>query len=117
MQMWVKDAAANTFLKLLERWGGGACPSSRFLPFLTSKQTASFPRHIFRSAGPREGVMELGCARAQNQPLGCTSPREEGKQLEELGPGNYGIHSLPGKQQRREDSATYVSFSNTRWRI
>lgn len=100
MQMWVKDAAANKCLKLLERWGGGACPSSRSLTFLTSEQTASFPRHTLGSAGPREGVMELGCARALNQPLGCTPPREEEKQLEELGPRNYGIHCLPGKQQR-----------------
>ena len=43
MQMWVKDAAANKFLKLVERWGGGACQSSRFLTFLMSTQTASFP--------------------------------------------------------------------------
>lgn len=31
--------------------------------------------------------MELGCARAQNQPLGCTLSGEEEKRLEELGQG------------------------------
>ena len=41
--MWVKNAAANKLLKLVERWGGGACPSPRLLTFLTSTQTASFP--------------------------------------------------------------------------
>lgn len=44
--------------------------------------------------------MELGCARAQNQPLGCTLSGEEETRLEELGPRNCGIHSLLGKRRR-----------------
>lgn len=57
------------FLKLVERCGGGARPSPRFLTFLTSTQAAFPPRHVFGSADPGERVTELGCARGQSQPL------------------------------------------------
>lgn len=43
MQMWVKNAAANKLLKLVERWGRRGVPEPRLLTFLTSTQTASFP--------------------------------------------------------------------------
>lgn len=78
MQMWVKDAASNEFLKLVDRWGGGACPSSRLLTSLTSTQTVLFPMSLLESTDPGEGVMGLGCAWEQSQWPRCTPAGSRG---------------------------------------
>lgn len=60
MQMWVKDAASNQFLKVVDGRGGGACPSSRFLTFLTSTQTVPFPTSLLWVHRSRGGGYEAG---------------------------------------------------------
>ena len=101
MQMWVKDAASNKFLKVVDRWGGGACPSSRFLTFLTSTQTVPFPTSLLWVHRPRGGGYE---ARMR---LGAKSTAP--------------MHSpppTPGRRRRRSDWKVWaqetVEFTHSR---
>lgn len=86
MQMWVKDAAANKFLKLMERRGGGACRSSRFLTFLKSTQTEPFPTSHFWVRWPGGGGYGAGMSQGAKSAAPMHSPWGGGEATGRAGP-------------------------------